>query len=285
MKIKHSKFRNTGLIFELLVKQIAADTLNNSDSKSVSILKKYYAKDTLLSKEYKLYEFIVKNKSTSQNKAEAILSTITEVSRKFNQKKLRAEKYELISEIKESYDVNEFFGMQVRDYKPLAALFCLLEAQNNTNLVDPQVLIDNKTTLLEHLTSESQNREDVKDTLIEEYSKYDKDLKLLTFKILLEKFNSKYKNLLPEQKTILKEFITSVNSQSRLRSLVNEELNKVASAIRKLSVKVKDDVVKIKLEEVAKNINPLTNKEKINDNHLVNLMQYYDLVNELKSIT
>jgi len=285
MKIKHSKFRNTGLIFELLVKQIAVDTLNNSDSKSVSILKKYYAKNTLLSKEYKLYEFIVKNKSTSQNKAEAILSTITEVSRKFNQKKLRAEKYELISEIKESYDVNEFFGMQVRDYKPLAALFCLLEAQNNTNLVDPQVLIDNKTTLLEHLTSESQNREDVKDTLIEEYSKYDKDLKLLTFKILLEKFNSKYKNLLPEQKTILKEFITSVNSQSRLRSLVNEELNKVASAIRKLSVKVKDEVVKIKLEEVAKNINPLTNKEKINDNHLVNLMQYYDLVNELKSIT
>lgn len=284
MKIKHSKFRNTGLIFELLVKQIAADTLDNSDSKSVSILKKYYAKDTLLSKEYKLYEFIVKNKSTSQNKAEAILSTITEVSRKFNQKKLRAEKYELISEIKESYDINEFFGMQVRDYKPLAALFCLLEAQNNTNLVDPQVLIDNKTTLLEHLTSESQNREDVKDKLIEEYSKYDKDLKLLTFKILLEKFNSKYKNLLPEQKTILKEFITSVNSQSRLRSLVNEELNKVASAVRKLSVKVKDEVVKIKLEEVAKNIIPLTNKEKITDNHLVNLMQYYDLVNELKSI-
>jgi len=174
--------------------------------------------------------------------------------------------------------------MQVKDYKPLAALYCLLEAQNNDLLVDPQTLVENKTTILEHLTSEPQKEEDVKDTLIEEYSKYDKDLKLLTFKILLEKFNNKYKNLLPEQKNILKEFITSVNSQSRLRTLVNEEINKIASAVRNLSAKVKDEVVKIKLEEVAKSIKPLSNKDRINDSHLVNLLQYYDLVNELKSL-
>jgi len=284
MKIKHSKFRNTGLIFELLVKQIAADTLNGKDSAAVTILKNFYSNKSSLAKEYKLYEFIVKNKNVSQSKAEAIVSTITEVSRKLDQKTLKAQKYELISAIKESYDVNEFFGMQVRDYKPLAALYCLLEAQNNDNLINPQVLIDNKTTILEHLTSAPQNEEEVKDTLIEEYSKYDKDLKLLTFKILLEKFNDKYKNLLPEQKNILKEFITSVNSQSRLRTLVNEEMNKIASAVRNLSAKVKDEVVKIKLDEVAKSIKPLSNKDRITDNHLVNLMQYYDLVNELKSL-
>jgi len=284
MKIKHSKFRNTGLIFELLVKQIAADTLNGKDSAAVTILKNFYSNKSSLAKEYKLYEFIVKNKNVSQSKAEAIVSTITEVSRKLDQKTLKAQKYELISAIKESYDVNEFFGMQVRDYKPLAALYCLLEAQNNDNLINPQVLIDNKTTILEHLTSAPQNEEEVKDTLIEEYSKYDKDLKLLTFKILLEKFNDKYKNLLPEQKNILKEFITSVNSQSRLRTLVNEEMNKIASAVRNLSAKVKNEVVKIKLDEVAKSIKPLSNKDRITDNHLVNLMQYYDLVNELKSL-
>lgn len=284
MKIKHSKFRNTGLIFELLVKQVAADTLDSKDSSAVGIMKKFYGNSSSLAKEYKLYEFIVKNKNVSQSKAEAILSTITEVSRKLDQKTLKSQKYELISEIKKHYSLDEFFGMQVRDYKPLAALYCLLEAQNNNNLVNPQVLIDNKTTILEHLTSAQQNEDAVKDTLIEEYSKYDKDLKLLTFKILLEKFNSKYKNLLPEQKNILKEFITSVNSQSRLRSLVNEELNKIASAVRNLSSKVKDDVVKIKLDEVAKSIKPLTNREKIKDNHLINLMQYYDLVNELKSL-
>tara|TARA_R110000823_G_scaffold253602_2_gene376029 strand:- start:1051 stop:1905 length:855 start_codon:yes stop_codon:yes gene_type:complete len=284
MKIKHSKYRNTGLIFELLVKQIAADTLDNKDSAAVAIIKKHFSDKSSLAKEYRLYEFIVKNRNVSQSKAEAILSTITEVSRKLNQKTLKSQKYQLISDIKESYGVDDFFSMQVGNYKPLAALYCLLEAQNNDNLIDPQVLIDNKTTILEHLTLAKQDKAEVKDTLIEEYSKYDKDLKLLTFKILLEKFNSKYKDLLPEQKNILKEFITSVNSQSRLRNLVSEELNKIASAIRNLSSKVTNEVTKIKLDEVSKLIKPVSNKSKITDNHLVNLMQYYELVNELKSL-
>ena len=284
MKVKHSKFRNTGLIFELLVKQIASDTLNNRDSAAVRILKENFTGKTALAKEFKLYEFIAKNKNISQSKAEAIVSTITEISRRLDQKQLKEQKYKLISDIKENYNTEEFFSIQVRDYKALAALYCLLEAQNNADLVDPSVLVDNKTTILEHLTSSPQKENDVKDTLIEDYAKYDKDLRLLTFKILLEKFNDKYKDLLPEQKNILREFITSVNSNARLRNIVNEELNKIASDVRALVTNVKDEVVKIKLEEVAKAIIPITKTEKITDSHLVNLMQYYDLVNELRSI-
>lgn len=284
MKVKHSKFRNTGLIFELLVKQIASDTLNNRDSAAVSLVKKYFTGKTALAKEFKLYEFIAKNKNISQSKAEAIVSTITEISRRLNQQQLKELKYNLISDIKENYNVEEFFSIQIRDYKPFAALYCLLEAQNNADLVDPNVLVENKTTILEHLTSTPQKEADVKDTLIEDYAKYDKDLRLLTFKILLEKFNDKYKNLLPEQKNILREFITSVNSNARLRNVVNEELIKIASDVKDLLHNVKDEVVKIKLEEVSKAILPISKTEKITDAHLVNLMQYYDLVNELRSI-
>mgnify|MGYP001578144142 CR=1 FL=1 len=284
MKIKHSKYRNTGLIFELLVKQIAADTLNREQSPAVSILKEFYASKNSLAKEYKLYDLVTRSKGVSQKRAEAIVSTITEVSRKLNQDALKSQKYKLISEIKKHYDLDEFFSIQVRDYKALASMYCLLEAQNNEELVDPKYLVDNKVTLLEHLTDRSQNSNDVKDTLIEEYSKYDKDLKLLTFKILLEKFNSTYKDLLPEQKNILKEFITSVNSKKRLHNIVNEELKKISSEVKKLTSKVTDEVVKIKLEEVSRSIKAVKNTEKIDDTHLVNLMQFYDLVNELKTL-
>jgi hypothetical protein len=284
MKIKHSKYKNTGLIFELLVKQIAADTLSNKDSKAVSIIKKHFTGKTSLVREFKLYEFILKNKGIGQNKAETILATITEVSRKINQRTLKKQKYDLISDIKENYKVEEFFGIQTPDYKALASLYCLLEAQNNNNVIDPQYLVNYKSTLLEHLTTKKQNKDEVKDTLIEEYSKYDKDLKLLTFKILLEKFNQNYKDLLPEQKNILKEFITSVNSQTRLRNIVNEELIKISKTVARLSTRVKDEVVKIKLDEVSKAISPISKKDRITDNHLVNLMQYYDLVNELKTL-
>ena len=284
MKVKHSKFRNTGLIFELLVKQIAADTLSKKDSSALNILKKHFTGKTALVKEFKLYEFILKNKGVGQNKAESILSTITEISRKLDTKILKKQKYALISDIKESYDLDEFFAIQTQDYKALASLYCLLEAQNNNELVDPNLLVNFKSTLLEHLTYKKQDSADVKDTLIEEYSKYDKDLKLLTFKILLEKFNDKYKDLLPSQKRILREFITSVNSTAKLRNIVNEELSTIKTEIGKTINKISDEVIKIKLEEIRKNINPLSNKDKINDSNLVNLMQYYDLVHELKSL-
>ena len=283
MRIKHSKYKNTGLIYELLVKQIAADTLSKKDSPAVSILKKFFSGRTSLTKEFKLYEFVLKNQNVTASKAETIVSTIIEISRKLNSKTLKKQKYELISELKEHYNLEEFFSIKVRDYKPLAALYCLLEAHKEDGLVDPQFIVDNKTTILEHLSAEKVVKEEVKDTLIEEYSKYDKDLKLLVYKILLEKFNAKYTNLLPEQKAILKEFITSVNSTTRLRNLINEEIKKISEKVNSLVSLVKDDVVKIKLEEVAKNIVPISKREKIVDEHLVKLMQYYDLVKELSS--
>jgi hypothetical protein len=284
MKIKHSKYKNTGLIFELLVKQIAADTLSRKDSPAVKIMKRFYTGKTSLVREFKLYEYILKNKGVSQPKAETIVSTIIEISNKLDRAAIKKQKYDLIAEIKKSYDLEEFFSMKVRDYKALAAMYCLMEAQNAEDLSDPQSLVDNKITILEHLTAKKQNETDVKDALVEEYSKYDKDLRLLTYKILLEKFNGEYENFLPEQKAILREFITASESQVKLRNMINEELEKIANEVEAFKNKVQDGVAKIKLDEVHKLIKPLDKKTRIDDNHIVNLLQYYELVNELKSL-
>jgi hypothetical protein len=284
MKIKHSKYKNTGLIFELLVKQIAADTLSRKDSPAVKIMKRFYTGKTSLVREFKLYEYILKNKGVSQPKAETIVSTIIEISNKLDRAAIKKQKYDLIAEIKKDYDLEEFFSMKVRDYKPLAAMYCLMEAQTAEDLSDPQSLVDNKITILEHLTAKKQNETDVKDALVEEYSKYDKDLRLLTYKILLEKFNGEYENFLPEQKAILREFITASESQVKLRNMINEELEKIANEVESFKNKVQDGVAKIKLDEVHKLIKPLDKKTRIDDNHIVNLLQYYELVNELKSL-
>lgn len=282
MRIKHSKFKNTGLIFELLVKQITADTLNRRDSPAVKVLKNFFTGNTPLVREFKLYELLLKNKSTSQSRAESIVSTIVEVSRTLDLEILKKQKYNLIREIKEQYDLEEFFTISVKDYKPLAALYCLIEAHRIPEVIDPNFLVENKTTILEHLTREEQDKNQVKDVLIEEYSKYDKDLKLLTFKILLEKFNNKYDTLLPEQKNILREFIVSVNSSTRLRNVVNEELVKIKKEITTLQELVLDDILRIKLQEVIKSISPIEKTKRVADDHLVNIMQYYELIQELR---
>lgn len=284
MRIKHSKYKNTGLIYELLVKQIAADTLSKRESPALSVLRKFYTGNTTLVKEFKLYDFILKNKGVGSKKAESVLSTIVEISRKLDANSLKKQKYELIKELKSHYDLEEFFSIKVESYKPLAALYCLMEAQATSGLVDLDVFVDNKTTILEHLTQSKLSNKAVAETLIEEYSKYDKDLRLLTYKILLEKFNDQYKDLLPEQKNILKEFIISVNSSARLRNVVNEEMIKLQEEISTLKENVADKVVKIKLEEIQKAITPIKNTQKVEDNHLVSLMQYYELVNELRNL-
>lgn len=284
MKIKHSKYKNTGLIFELLVKQVAADTLSRKESPAIKVIKKFYTGNTALVKEFKLYDFVLKNKGIGSKKAETIVSTIVEISRKLDVNSLKKQKYELIKELKAHYNLEDFFSIKVESYKPLAALYCLLEAQNTADLVDPVVFVENKTTLLEHLTQSKVSEGDVKNVLIEEYSKYDKDLRLLTYKILLEKFNDQYKDLLPEQKNILKEFIVSANSTTRLRAVVNEQVTELKETIKELKEKITDEIVKIKLEEIYKSMTLVKNTQKVDDNHLVTLMQYYELVNELKNL-
>lgn len=284
MKVKHSKYKNTGLIFELLVKQVASDTLEGVESPALKIIKKYFTGKSTLVREFKLYEFISKNRGVSQVQADNIVSTILEVARKMDKTLLKNQKYNLIKEIKDSYNVEDFFSMKVVDYKPLAATYCLIEAHTVDTLVDPSTLVNNRLTVLEHLTAKKQDKTSVRESLVEEFSKYDKDVRMLTYKILLEKFNGKYTTLLPEQKNLLKEFITSNSSTTKLRALVNEELKNIQESLSQLETGIDNKVVKIKVNEITKGITLLANTEKVTDDDLVTLMQYYELVKELRSV-
>lgn len=281
MRIKHSKYKNTGLIYELLVRQIAADTIANKPSSAIKILKKFYGNSSAFAKEFRLYEFITKNKGISRDKAETILSTITEISRKLDYESIKVNKYNLISEIKQHYNLEDFFSIKVNDYKPLAALYCLLEAQTNSELVDPQTFVDNKVTILEYLTKQPTTTKSARESLIEEYGKYEKDLKLLTYKILLEKFNNKYNDFNNDQKEVLREFITSVSSSNKLKDFVNSKLQEISKRLDQAVKTVKDDIIKIKLSEVKDNIKFLSKKDKIEDSNLSLLMQYYELLHEI----
>lgn len=281
MRIKHSKYKNTGLIYELLVRQIAADTVANRPSPAIKVLKKYYGASSSFAKEFKLYEFVSKNKGVSRDRAESIISTVTEISRRLDQRSIKSQKYNLIADLKEHYNLEDFFSIKVADYKVLAALYCLLEAQTNSELVDPQIFVDNKVTILEHLTLQPTSDNSARESLIEEYSKYEKDLKLLTYKILLEKFNNKYDNLNSDQKLVLREFITSVSSSNKLKDFINTKLREIASKLGKSIVQIEDDILKIKLTEVKNNIAFLSKKDKVKDSNLSLLMQYYELLHEL----
>jgi hypothetical protein len=279
--IKHSKYKNPGILFELLIRTITSDTLSGKDSKATNILKKYFVK-TELGKEYKLYEVLNKNKHLTEGKAEMILNTIVESSKNLNRGLLKKQKYNLIKEISEHYNLEEFFKTKISNYKQSAALYTLLELYNNGSNIDPNQVINNKLVLLESITKSKIDKDKVENDVLTEFKTYDKDLRILTYKVLLEKFNTKYSTLNNHQKEILKEFINSVDSTPKLKEFYNRKIIDIKNELNILNKNVKDKTVSIKLNEVNNLLFPLDKKSTINNNHLVNLLQYYELLEEIK---
>lgn len=284
MKIKHSKFKNIGLIYELLVKQITSDLMDRKDSPAVNILRKYYTNsNSPIVQEYGLYKVIAEGVDLTTMKANNLINAVLQAAKTINVRKLSELRYQMVSEIKEHYDVDKFFSVPVKDYKTLAALYCLLETERSGEFVDPKSIVYNKMTLLEHMIRRLQPQDQVVDNILEEYSNYDKDLRLLVFKVLLEKYNEKYGKLLGEQKAVLKKFM-SIGSEKELQEYVNEEFSKLLSEIQQCQDKVPAGIEKIKLKEAMKMIQPVPATEKVGDDHIIRVLQFYDLLYELKKI-
>jgi hypothetical protein len=283
MKIKHSKYKNSGILFELLVRQITADTLEGKDSPVKELLKKYFVK-TELGKEFRLYETLLKKTSLTEAKANVIIDTLIESSKTLNRKAIKKQKYNLISEIQKHYDLNQFFNHKLPNYKIHAAFYTLVETYNASFDVNPENIINNKITILEHLTAAPISEKRIKDNILEEFKKSDKDTRILTYRIILENFNNKYDDLNTHQKLILKELINSIDNTPRLKEFYTTKLNEVKLELEKLNSKTKDPVTKIKLNEVISLIKPVDKNYKVTDDDLVNLLQYCDLLTELEVV-
>ena len=283
MQINHSKYKNTGILFELLIRQITNDTLDSKDSQATNILKKYFVK-TELGREYKLYETLLKKTSLTETKANIITNTLLDSSKSLNRGVIKRQKYNLIKEIQNHYDLNEFFNHKLPNYKVHAAFYTLLETSNSTNQIDPEQIINNKVTILEHLTAAQIKATKIKDEVMSEFEKSDKDVRFIAYKMLLESFNVKYDTLHTNQKTILKEYITSVDNTSRLKEFYTNKINEIKTELADLNKKTKNKVTKIKINEIISIINPPLKNAKITDNDLVDLLQYYDLINELETV-
>ena len=281
MLVKHSKFKNTGILFELLVRQITTDTLSGKESKATDILKKYFSK-TELGREYKLYENLLKRTDLTEGKADIIINTVLEGVKQLNRTALKKQKYNLIKEIKNHYNLEEFFKTKLPHYKVQAAIYTLIESHDN-KLINTENIINNKLVVLEHLTATTK-KENKKEDSIVELEQQDKDTRILTYKILLEKFNSKYADFSLTKKAILKEFINSVDNPVKLKEFYNVKVSELKKELTTLNKKTKNDVTKIKLNETINILVELGKNDKINNDHMVNLLQYCDLLEELKQI-
>ena len=283
MKIKHSKFKNTGILFELLVRQVASDTVSGKDSAAINLIRKHFSKSEL-AKEHKLYQALVGSKALTEGKAESLINATLEISSRLNRSALRKEKYNIIKDIRESYDLEEFFKSKINNYSQYAAAFNLIEAHNSLEFVEPSQVIENKVNLLEHITRKEVNKENVTDRVMEEYLSMDKGTRILVYKTLLERFNSKYSNMSNTQKSVLKEYINNISNTVKLREFVNNHFAAIRAELNKMNKTVTDKTVQIKINEVVNILKPLDKNQNVKDDNIMALLQFHQLIAELKSV-
>jgi hypothetical protein len=278
-KLKHSKYKNTGILFELLVRQIATDTLNNKDSKATGIIKEFFGKKTELATELKLYQSMIKESFTSEYKASEFVNIILKERSKLSESTLNRQKYNLIKEIKKNFILEDFFNYRVSNYKQNATVYKLFE---NTNSDNPVEYVECKSVLMEHLTGKVENTDKITTTINEEYTKQPKEVRLLAWKMLVENFNNKYTNLSDKQRSILKEYINSVDNSDKLKTFVIRECDLLKTNLK--SVKITDQVTKIKVNEVMKLITKLKSAKVITETQILSLLRYNELYSELTKV-
>ena len=284
-RVKHSKIKNTGILFELLSRQITVDVMNGNDkSKSVEVLKKFFNEKTELGKENQLYQVLLKENYNSTRKAEKLVDAVLRAREKLQNKKLRNEKYNLIKEIKRNYVVEDFFRARIPNYKVYASIYKTFLAET-TPVFDPKEEVDSNFSIIEHITRNKVKPRDTDSQVISEFKNEDKDLRLLSYQLMVDNFNGKYKSLNSMQRNLLKEYVNNISNTNKLREFINSEVVKIKQILNKILPRVSDDITKIKLTEAIKQTDTLSKGKIVKDKQVVSLMRYYELIKELHNVT
>lgn len=288
-KLKHSKFKNAGILFELLVRQVTADILNGSeDSKANAILRTYFSEATELGKENRLYRIILEEKVKDQTNADRLLESVLKTRKKLDEKAITRQKYELIKEIKAQYPIDDFLKGSISNYKLLASIYKIFEETVYMVECDPREIFKARNCIVESMVaSKTPTRlisEEEKKNLITVYQQQNEDVRLLAYKLLVDSFNEKYKGLDGKQKVLIREYINNISNTNSLRQYINQEIPVVRQEIVTLKEKVSNDIIRIKLDETVSQLDKISKGTLVKENQIMALMLSYELIKELKTI-
>ena len=278
-KLKHSKYKNTGILFEMLVRKLTAETLSSDKSVTIEIIKKYFGKNTELSKELQLYNTLLKEQFKTEAQALDYIRTVKSAYGKLNQGILKRQKYNLVKEISERFVFEDMAKMHIPNYKELASIYMLFEYDETDN---PKRLMECKNVIIENgITTKKAEQ---KDSLLQEFSSQSKEMRLLSYKLLVDKFNEKYSGLDESQKQLLNKYITHVNDTAELRNYVQTVIPKIKKQLTEQAKHITDDVTKIKVSKMSEMLCSVENMKTIKESHILSLLRYFDLINELKEV-
>ena len=236
-----------------------------------------------MGKEYELYSILLEKKYKNDSHASQLVEAVVKSRRKLSNRRLNNEKYNLIKTIKENYDIKEFFNTRIPNFKIMASVYKLFGTETGKEDFGPVQRTDSVITITEHITQNTTHSNKA-NKVVKEFKEQGKDLRLLSYQLLVDKFNSKYKTLNENQKNLLKEYINNVSNTNSLKGFIDSEVVKIKKALKSLLPKVNDKITKIKLSEAIDYTDSATKGKVVQDKHVVALMRYYELIKEIKNV-
>ena len=280
-KLKHSKYKNTGILFEMLVRKLTSETLTSDKSITIDIIKKYFGKNTELAKELQLYNSIIKEQFKSEARALDFIKECQVAHSKLNKSVLARQKYNLVKEITENFSFDSLSKEHINNYKVLASIYLLFEYQGTANV---KQLSECKNAVLDHVITDNAVKIE-KDPVLESFSSQEKDLRLLAYKLLVDKFNTKYSTTLSEsQKRLLNKYITHVNDTDSLKQYIKTEIPKIKNTLAEHATRIDDTVTKIKVQKLSELLCNVENLKTIKESHILSLLRYFELSDELTKV-
>ena len=280
-KLKHSKYKNTGILFEMLVRKLTSETMTSDKSVTIDIIKKYFGKNTELAKEIKLYNAMLKEQFKSEAKALEYIRSLKEAYNRLNKSTLRRERYNLIKEISNNFKLNQVSKIRVPNYKLLASAYIIFE---NDDADNPKQMMECKSNIVDSIITERAQTEKQKDSVLEMFKAQPKDQRLLTYELLVDKFNSKYSVLDESQKLLLNKYITNVNDTEVLKEYIQTIIPSIKSGLKTHVSKINDPATKIKVERLSEMLCDVENINIVKESHVLNLLRYFDLIKELNGV-
>ena len=255
-------------------------------SPALEIMQEFFKSTTELGRELQLYRAFFDVNRLSEVKAIEFVDIISAQKKKLNERLLNKQKYELIKEIKASYDLESFLKTKVPSYKIYASIYktFMVESQDSTDMsfLNIQDIVTSKFALIEHLIKEKKPfKKPINNSLLEsQETDIEKDL---TFKFLVERFNDKYDNLGERQKQFLKKYISANPGNPEFVNYVKNEITHIQEQLNAYCKKGDNKVLRIKLQEINNQLTSISGKDKFNNSELTAVIIGHQILQELST--
>lgn len=271
-KIKHNKIKNTGLIYQILVRKMIQQATNGKKPTAYNIFNNFFSKDKALGKQLAIYNLLTNTKYENKDMASSLFEEALDLRMKIDDIRLDKQKYYCIKQIKKHYRIKPLFQTKVDNYKVYASIYKVFESLRYSEY-NPLTIVQSRHHVLDFMLRPLQEQSQVDSQDMKLFREQDYDVKEAALTLYVQKFNQKFAVLNESQKQLLKKYTYTMTDNTQLDGYMNKEIDRLHQMF-------KDDDNE-KVQQIFENVDKIKSINNIQDK-LYSVLNLYEIENITK---